>query len=235
MGLARALAAVLAASLVAAAASGQTASPTGSIHGTVLDEQKRPISGAAVSLAGPGVARTTTTDERGDFRLLRVAPGLHTLELAQPGFARVRLEVSVQPGKSVVLDVTMPVAGAAEAVTVTGDPSAPDSRKVETGATQDQRELAAIPTTRDPWGVLRQVPGVLVASMDSGGGAGAFPEGFVGKGTRMTRIRSTSTASASRSRGSRPFSSTSTPSTASACPPAGATRRARRPAFRSIS
>ena len=56
----------------------------------------------------------------------------------------------------------MPVAGAAEAVTISGDAPALDSRKTETGATYSRTELDNIPTTRDPWGVLRQVPGVLL-------------------------------------------------------------------------
>jgi hypothetical protein len=184
MRLARATAAVLAASLLAGAVEGQIASPAGTIHGTVLDEQRRPVSGAEVTLDGPDFVRTTTTDAHGDFRFLNAAPGKHTLALKRGGFQSVRRELLVQAGKNVVLDVTTPVAGVEERVTVLAPEPSQDTRKVETGATQDQRELAAIPTTRDPWGVLRQVPGVLVSGMDVGGGSGEFPEGFVGKGTR---------------------------------------------------
>ncbi len=185
MGLVRIFAAVLVASLVAPTAGAQLASPTGSVHGTVLDEQERPISGAAVALAGPDVARTTTTDEHGDFRFLNAAPGLHVLELARAGFTSARQVVPVQAGKNVVLEVTMRVAGAVATVTVLAEPPTQDSRKVETGGTFDERELAEIPTTRDPWAVVRQVPGVLMVNMNVGSGAGTGPQAFVGKGAHI--------------------------------------------------
>ena len=76
----------------------------------------------------------------------------------------------------------MPVAGAAEAVTVSGD-AALDSRKTETGATYDQKELESIPTTRDVWAVLRQIPGVLLDNVNVGGEDSGTQPAFVGKGS----------------------------------------------------
>ena len=178
----RASFAVLAALVLAPGADAQIPSPSGNVHGTVLDEQRQPIAGAAVTLRGPDALRNTTTDTSGDFRFLDLPPGTYALELDRPGFESARRELAVQVGKNTVLEVMMPVAGAKEDVTVVGEPSF-DNRKVETGATQDAPELRAIPTTRDPWAVLRQVPGVLLAQMDVGSGHSALQIPFVGKGS----------------------------------------------------
>ncbi|MET0620990.1 MAG: TonB-dependent receptor, partial [Thermoanaerobaculia bacterium] len=179
---ARVTAAVLTTLLLAVAAEAQIPSPTGSVHGTVLDAQTKPIAGAIANLVGPGAARTATTDARGAFRFLGIAPGLHTLELGQTGFHSTRLEVTVQPGKSAVIDVTLQVAGAEEEITVRGELPSQDSRKVETGATYGERELETIPTTRDPWAILRQVPGILLSNVNVGGVRGGAPTGVIGKG-----------------------------------------------------
>ncbi len=157
--------------------------PTGNVYGTALDDDGRPVPRAAVTLVGPGVARKTATDEHGDFRVLGVPPGLQTLEFSRAGLQSVRQEVTVQAGGNVVTTVTLRVAGAAEALAVLGSPPLFDRRKVETGATFNEQELREIPTTRDPSAVVRQVPGVLLADVNLGGGSTApTTAGFVGKG-----------------------------------------------------
>lgn len=137
-------------------------------------------------LVGPGVARTTTADEHGNFRFLNVPPGFHTLSLEPTGFQPARREVAVQVGRNVVVDVTMAVAGAQESVTVLGPALPRDSRKVQTGQIFDEQYLREVPTTRDVYAILRQVPGVLLSDMNVGGtGFTLFrPEEFVGKGAR---------------------------------------------------
>ena len=185
MRVARVFLAFLTASLLSTAARPQTASPTGNVYGTVLNELGTPIPRAGVALVGPGIARTTTTDAHGDFRFLNVAPGLHALALEREGFRSVRREVAVQVGKNVVVDVTMTVAEAQESVTVLGGALRPDSRKVQTGQIFDARYLREVPTTRDIYAILRQVPGVLLSDMNVGGtGFTLRPIEFVGKGAR---------------------------------------------------
>jgi hypothetical protein len=170
--------------LRAAVASGQNPSPTGNLYGTALDEQAMFLPGITVTLTGLGAVQTATTDRRGDFRFLNLSPGDYVVILERTGFETARREVTVALGKNAVLAITMPVAGAAEAVTVSGE-SAMDSRKTETGETFDRRELDTIPTTRDPWTILRQVPGVLVANMNVNGSATGVQSIFVGKGAHF--------------------------------------------------
>ena len=183
MSLARIAAAALGACLLARLASGQIASPTGSLYGTALDEQGKILPGAVVTLVGPGAARTTTTDARGDFHFLQISPGSYALTLELAGFETAAREAIVELGKNTVLSVTMAVAGAKESVLVGAEPPLLDNRKTETGANFSRKELDTIPTTRDPWAIVRQVPGVLVATMNVGGGESATQATFVGKGS----------------------------------------------------
>jgi hypothetical protein len=107
---------------------------------------------------------------------------VYTVELERAGFRSVRREVTVSLGKNVVVELTMPIAEAREAITVVENAPSADSRKVETGTTFDHRELAELPTTRDLSGVLRQIPGVLLSDMNVGSGFSARIVAFVGKG-----------------------------------------------------
>ena len=174
---------VLVAVLMPADAAAQIPSPTGNVYGTALDQQGNLLPGLTVTLAGPGAPRAATTDAKGDFRFLNLPPGRYSVTLERKGFETVRREVTVLLGKNAVLSLTMSVAGAAEAVTVSGQAPVVDSRKTETGANYGRKELQSIPTTRDPWAIVRQVPGVLLADTNVGGDAWLWQSGFVGKGS----------------------------------------------------
>ena len=168
---------------LASAAAGQIPSPTGNLYGTALDEQGTSLPGVAVTVAGPGAAQSVNTDASGGFHFLNLSPGSYRLTLERPDFTAVRRDVTISLGKNAVLSVTMPIAGTTEAVTVGGDAATVDTRKNQTGANFSRTELDAIPTTRDPWGVLRQVPGVLLGSIDTGGAYTGQQPTFVGKGS----------------------------------------------------
>jgi hypothetical protein len=173
-------ASLLATAFLAASGSGQTPSPTGNVYGTALDADGDYVSGVTVTLTGPGAVRTAATDRRGDFHFLDLSPGEYSVALEGKGFQTVRRDVTVVLGGNAVLAIGLSVAGVAEGVTV--DASSLDSRKIETGATFDGKELLAIPTTRDPWAFVRQVPGVVVAAVVVERNSGR--PAFVGKGSR---------------------------------------------------
>ncbi len=166
-----------------AAAAGQVPSPTGNIFAQVLDEQGRSVSGVTATLTGPGATQWATTDAKGDFHFLNLSPGAYSVTLAHERFETVRRDVTVLLGKNAVFSATLLLAGAAEAVAVSGQAPVVDNRKTETGATYDQKELQSIPTTRDPAAILRQVPGVLLFNVNVGGSDNLFQPGFVGKGS----------------------------------------------------
>ena len=165
---------------LAAGVFGQVPSPTGSLYGKALDTQGQRLIGATVMLSGPGAPSRTTTDANGDFHFLGLSPGEYSVLVEHPGFEATRRNVSVALD-DVVLSLVMPLAGVEETLTVTGGVPGLDNREIETGATYGRKELESIPTTRDPWAVLRQVPGVLVNDMNVGSVSQSQP-GVTGKG-----------------------------------------------------
>ncbi len=70
-------------------------SSTGSLSGTVQDEQSRIISSARVTLIDPqrGQSRTTETDGNGSFTFSQLPPSTYELSVVQTGFAKAQ-----QPG-----------------------------------------------------------------------------------------------------------------------------------------
>jgi hypothetical protein len=173
----------LAAWLLAAGASGQALPATGNVYGTVLDTQGNVVAGASVTLTGPVAAQKADSDARGDFHFLGLSPGDYTLELERQGFEAVGRNVTVELGKNAVLSITLPVAGAAEAITVGGERPSLDNRRIETGVTFGQTELEQIPSVRTPWAILQQVPGVLFPGVNVGGVVEPPRPVFVGKGS----------------------------------------------------
>jgi len=168
--------------LIPVAGRGQVPSPTGNLYGTALDPQGNAVGGVTATLTGPGAAHTAVSDATGDFRFLGLSPGEYSLTLERPGFATAQRSVTVALG-NVVLSVPLLIAGVKEGVTVEGGAPGLDSREVQTGATFGRRELDSIPTTRDPWGLLQQVPGVLLVNVNTGGSPGSQQVPFVGKGS----------------------------------------------------
>ena len=171
----------LATSLLSAIARAQVASPTGNLYGTVLDTRGNPAPGVTVTVTGPGAAQVSSTDAKGDFHFLNLSPGTYAVRLDGAGFGTARQEVTVGLGNAAV-SVVLPAAELTEAIAVVGD-APPDNRTFQTGASYGQKELADVPTTRDPWAILRQVPGVLLANVNVGGSPHPRQSVFVGKGS----------------------------------------------------
>jgi hypothetical protein len=84
----------------------------------------------------------------------------------------VRYEsVLISVGKDTQIRATLELAAVSEAVSVSGVTPDINPRKTVTGANFDAVEMQEIPTSRDPWAILRQVPGVVVNQVNVGGNA----------------------------------------------------------------
>ena len=80
---------------------------------------------------------------------------------------REGLQVSV--GTSLDLALTLKVASVQETVTVTGESPIVDTKATGTATNFTTEELDKIPTSRDPFALMRTVPGVLVDRVNIGG------------------------------------------------------------------
>ncbi|MFN8061053.1 MAG: TonB-dependent receptor [Vicinamibacterales bacterium] len=157
----------------------------GSLSGTVKDEQGGVLPGVLVTVQGVDATVTFTTEENGQFRFLNLAPGLYKLTAALQGFATVvREELVVAVGKNVDLPISLKIAAVAETITVSGESPIIDTRATGTATNFSSEELTKIPTSRDPFALMRSVPGVLVDRVNIGGNETGQQSNFASKGTR---------------------------------------------------
>ena len=156
----------------------------GSVSGVIKDEQGALLPNVEVTLAGPAEKTTFTTGPDGQFRFLNVAPGTYSLTTSLAGFGKiVRNDITVTVGQAVTLPFTMKVATVEEAVTVSGASPIIDTKKVGTSTNFTQDELSKIPNSRDPWALLRTVPGVVVDRINIAGNETGQQTNYSGKGT----------------------------------------------------
>lgn len=120
----------------------------GGIRGAVKDPGGV-IPGAEVTLTNEntGVARTTTTNERGEYNFPNLDPGNYTLKAALQGyksFEQRGLRVGTQ--QFLTLDVTLEVGQLQETITVTGQAPLVETSNASTGEVLDAQELATLPS-----------------------------------------------------------------------------------------
>jgi hypothetical protein len=92
--------------------------------GTVIDMQRGPVPGAAVTATRVrgGTVRTVVSSSSGDYTLFALAPGEYRIEVELSGFRPIRREgVRVQTGETLRLDFTLVVGTLTDATTVTAD------------------------------------------------------------------------------------------------------------------
>ncbi len=151
---------------------------TGNVFGNVIDESGGILPGGTATLTGERQPMTTTVDATGLFRFLKVPPGKYTVTVALPGFTTVTREnVIVNVGSNTQVEVQLRLSAVQEAVTVTSATPLIDPRQVETGQNFSRDELQEIPTSRDVWSLMSQIPGVQVDTVNVGGNQSALAGG----------------------------------------------------------
>ena len=132
--------------LLAGSAFGQET--TGTIEGTVKDQQDNVVPNVTVTVAGitSGFTRTVTTDGSGFFRVLQVPAGTYKVTTGETGGFAVseRNNVEVTLGTTTPVDITVQAAGLQASVQVTDTDSAaidPTASRIQTNITARTIEL----------------------------------------------------------------------------------------------
>jgi hypothetical protein len=143
----------------------------GRIYGTITDEEGMFLPGVTITLESEAVpTRTTVTSEKGYFRFINLAPGKYKATIELPGFvSQVREQIPVTIGGTVDFRITMTTATVEETITVTAESPIVDTKKTGVVTNLKEEILANIPSARDPWVVLSQVPGIMVDRENVGG------------------------------------------------------------------
>jgi Carboxypeptidase regulatory-like domain len=167
----RTAAALLLAATVATPALAQ--SLTGSITGSIKDEQGAVLPGVSVTLTGKQGTMTQVTDSNGAYRFPALEVGAYQLAADLSGFTKAsRSDLVISPGRELAIDLTLTVKGVAETVTVTGESPVVDVKSSATETTISQSLLFSAPITRTAINVINYAPGVNSSSA-YGGGAGS--------------------------------------------------------------
>ena len=169
------------------ASSAQIAS--GNIYGTVSDQQGGVLPGVAVSVVAAsigGAPRTTVTDAAGHFRFLSLGTATYTVTVELAGFSKQSRDVIVNTGVNANIAFSLMIGGLSETVMVTVSSPVVDTKRSGTSTTMTTTELEGTPQSKDPWAVLKTVPGVIVDRVNVGGNESGQQSSFVGKGTTLS-------------------------------------------------
>src|SRR5262249_4777527 len=134
---------------------------------------------------GADCTQTFSAAEDGRYRFRDLPPGAYKVMAGLEGFTTaVHERLLVDPGQTVDLRMTLQISPVRETVTVTAPSPIVDARKVGTATNVTADELNNIPTSRDPFSLMRSVPGVLVDRVNVGGNETGQQSNFASKGTR---------------------------------------------------
>ncbi|MEP7075211.1 MAG: TonB-dependent receptor, partial [Acidobacteriota bacterium] len=144
---------------------------SGTIQGTVSDEQGAAVPGATVEArnVGTNFTKTFTTDSDGRFTLLSIPPGSYIVSISKTGFAKTNQEnVELTVGRSISLNITLKVSGVSGEVTITATPTI-DSVKTEASTTLNETAIGNTPILgRKFEDLLTLTPGVSITQGPDG-------------------------------------------------------------------
>jgi len=141
---------------------------TGTITGTVKDEQGELLPGVTVTVKGEALmgTRSMITDARGEFRFIALPVGSgYEITFSMPGFQTViTKDQPVTIGATVTLEIVLKPAKLEEEVTVLGAAPLVDVEKSSFSSTYDSKTLETLPTRRFTFfDMVQAAPGVTAA------------------------------------------------------------------------
>jgi hypothetical protein len=143
------LALVLAGLLAAVGSANAQNLQRGEVSGFVYDSSHALVPGAKVTISNPstGYKREQTTETSGSYDFAQLLPGAYEISAEAPGFAAIRItEVNVEIGSSQSLDITLPVKGQTQSVTVSAAAAGPvDTSTAGINQVINQKSLENLP------------------------------------------------------------------------------------------
>jgi len=157
---------------------------TGTVTGSVRDEQGGVIPGATVTLVSEARATRSApavTDTAGGFVFPNVTADTYTIQVEMPSFRTLRREgVAVSPGSTIAIGaLTLQVGGTTEVVTVSSEAPLIQAASGERSFAIDTDAVTNLPVLRRTYdGLLALAPGVqtstgLTFATRIGGGGGS--------------------------------------------------------------
>jgi hypothetical protein len=151
---------------------------TATIAGAVRDSSGAVLPGVTVEAASPALiekVRTTVTDERGEYRLPELRPGLYSVTFSLPGFSSVKREgLELRTNFTAQVDIELAVSQLEETITVTGATPLVDVTAATQQRTVTREVLDTVPTAKSVLGIAALIPAVVEPpnAQDVGGSKG---------------------------------------------------------------
>ena len=161
---------ILMAGLMPGLTLGQVAT-TGKIAGVVTDSSGAAVPSATVTVKSTALMaeRTTTTGADGAYLFDLLPLGTYEVTVTSKGFkGYAETGVVLTAGFTATVNAKLQVGEVTEVVKVEGVPVV-DLQNNQTSTTFDQNLLQDIPSGRDPWSTVAQMPGATLDRVDVGG------------------------------------------------------------------
>jgi hypothetical protein len=133
----------------------------GEIRGFVYDSTHSVVPNAKVTVSNPstGYKREYTTDATGTYDFAQLLPGVYKIEAEAPGFAKTEItDISLDIGASMGLDITLPLKGQTQTVTVSAAATGPvDTSTAGINQIINQKNLQTLPLSGRDYRDLAQL------------------------------------------------------------------------------
>src|SRR5437762_348630 len=147
-----------------------------SIIGSVSDETKAVLPGATVTAVSleTGVPTAAVSDERGQYRLLRLLAGRYKMQAELQGFASIIVpEVELLVGQNASVPFVLKLAQVTETVTITGETPLVDISSSQVAGNVDRRQMEELPLQGRNWMELSKlVKGITANDVTNTPGVG---------------------------------------------------------------
>ena len=157
---------------------------TGSISGTVKDQQGAVVNTATVRATNDstGFSRSAPANGYGDYRIDYLPVGTYTVQVDAAGFKRfVQQNIVVTVDQVQALNVTLEVGAQSQTVTVTTAPPLVNTSNAELGTTIDQADVIGLPlVNRNAYAELSLTPGVMSNSASQQSNPSGTPNFVIG-------------------------------------------------------
>ncbi len=147
----------------------------GSLVGIVLDPQKVPVAGAAVTFRSltTNVQREELTKSSGEYNSLPLPPGRYAVTVKQTGFREQTVEVTLGVGQRMQIDFALELGSVNEQVSVSSSATVLETASSEIGQVRPAREIMDLPlNTRNFTQLVQLAPGVLTGVGGASGSLG---------------------------------------------------------------
>jgi hypothetical protein len=127
---------------------------TAALTGAVTDESKAVLPGVTVTATDLATGRkyVAVTNERGEYRIVNLAPSTYDVLAELSGFATTAIrKLELLIGQAAMVPFMLKVAALAETVTVTGEQPLVNTRSSQVAGNIDRRQMEQVPLSGRNW------------------------------------------------------------------------------------